>query len=88
MSDKQLLKRLASLSPEQRELLLKQLQKKKSKQAQPNVGAIKRFERTSNRLPMSYAQQRLWFLEQFQSGSASYNISAALKLRGNLDVEA
>ncbi|MCG8313833.1 MAG: amino acid adenylation domain-containing protein, partial [Pseudomonadales bacterium] len=88
MSDKQLLKRLASLSPEQRELLLKQFQKKKSKQAQPNVGAIKRFERAFNRLPMSYAQQRLWFLEQFQSGSASYNISAALKLRGNLDVEA
>lgn len=88
MSDKQLLKRLASLSPEQRELLLKQLQKKKSKQAQPKIGAIKHYERSSNRLPMSYAQQRLWFLDQFQSGSASYNISAALKLRGNLDVEA
>ncbi|MDX1695324.1 MAG: amino acid adenylation domain-containing protein, partial [Ketobacteraceae bacterium] len=88
MSDKQLLKRLASLSPEQRELLLKQLQKKKSKQAQPKIGAIKRYERSSNRLSMSYAQQRLWFLDQFQSGSASYNISAALKLRGNLDVEA
>ncbi|MCG8672138.1 MAG: amino acid adenylation domain-containing protein [Pseudomonadales bacterium] len=88
MSDKQLLKRLASLSPEQRELLLKQLQKKKSKQAQPKVWAIKAYDRESDRLPMSYAQQRLWFLDQFQSGSASYNISAALKLRGNLDVEA
>ena len=88
MSDKQLLKRLASLSPEQRELLLKKLQKKKSNQAQPKLGAIKPYERSSNRLPMSYAQQRLWFLDQFQSGSASYNISAALKLKGNLDVEA
>ena len=88
MSDKQLLKRLASLSPEQRELLLKQLQKKKSKTAQPKVDSIQPFPRQSNRLPMSYAQQRLWFLDQLQSGSASYNISAALRLEGNLDVEA
>ena len=37
---------------------------------------------------MSYAQQRLWFIDQLQSGSSSYNISAALRLKGALDVEA
>ncbi|OUS31220.1 hypothetical protein A9Q99_04275 [Gammaproteobacteria bacterium 45_16_T64] len=88
MSDKQLLKRLASLSPEKRELLLKQLQQKKSKSAQPRIDSIQRYPREDNRLPMSYAQQRLWFLEQLQSGTSSYNISAALKLKGNLDIEA
>ena len=88
MSDKQLLKRLASLSPEKRELLLKQLKQKKSKSAQPKIDSIQRYSRDGNRLPMSYAQQRLWFLEQLQSGTSSYNISAALKLQGNLDIEA
>jgi hypothetical protein len=39
-------------------------------------------------VPLSFAQQRLWFLDQLQPGSAAYNLSAALKLRGNLDVGA
>ncbi|MGB3623400.1 MAG: condensation domain-containing protein, partial [Ketobacter sp.] len=88
MTDKKLLDRLASLSPEQREALLKQLQKKKSQGAEPRKDAIQRYARDTNRLAMSYAQQRLWFIDQLQSGSASYNISAALRLTGPLDVEA
>ncbi len=88
MNDKQLLKRLASLSPEQREILLKQLQKKKAQTPQVKKEGIQVYPRDDNRLPMSYAQQRLWFLDQFQSGGGSYNISAALRLTGNLDVEA
>ncbi|NPU93703.1 MAG: amino acid adenylation domain-containing protein, partial [Gammaproteobacteria bacterium] len=88
MTDKKLLNRLASLSPEQREALLKQLQKKKSQGAEPRKDAIQVYPRDNNRLSMSYAQQRLWFIDQLQSGSASYNISAALRLKGSLDVEA
>lgn len=34
---------------------------------------------------LSFAQERLWFLEQMQSGTTLYNISAALKLDGPLD---
>ncbi|HEX6911655.1 MAG TPA: amino acid adenylation domain-containing protein, partial [Longimicrobium sp.] len=39
-------------------------------------------------LPLSFAQQRLWFIDRLQPGSATYNIPAALRLRGPLDVPA
>ncbi|MEU6173220.1 non-ribosomal peptide synthase/polyketide synthase [Streptantibioticus parmotrematis] len=38
--------------------------------------------------PMSYAQQRLWFLEEFAPGGAEYTTALALRLRGTLDVAA
>ena len=37
-------------------------------------------------LPLSYAQQRLWFIDQLEPGSPAYNISAMYRLRGNLNV--
>jgi len=39
-------------------------------------------------LPMSFAQQRLWFLDQLTPGSAAYNICGALHLKGSLNREA
>ncbi|ASS75461.1 hypothetical protein CIG75_11055 [Tumebacillus algifaecis] len=39
-------------------------------------------------IPLSYAQQRLWFLDQLTPGSNAYNMPSALKLQGVLDVEA
>ena len=39
-------------------------------------------------LPLSFAQQRLWFLDRLQPGSTAYNIPYALKLEGVLDVVA
>ena len=38
-------------------------------------------------LPLSFAQQRLWFLDQMGTGGA-YNMPLALRLKGNLDREA
>ncbi|HEY6230879.1 MAG TPA: condensation domain-containing protein, partial [Pyrinomonadaceae bacterium] len=37
-------------------------------------------------LPLSSAQQRLWFLDQLEPGSALYNINRALRLSGPLDL--
>ncbi|AUX29427.1 MULTISPECIES: non-ribosomal peptide synthase/polyketide synthase [Sorangium] len=48
---------------------------------------LKPGERGSE-LPLSFAQQRLWFLEQMQPDSALYNIPFAVRLEGPLDVAA
>jgi amino acid adenylation domain-containing protein len=38
--------------------------------------------------PLSFGQQRLWFLHQLDTGSAAYNISTAVRLQGDLDIPA
>ncbi len=39
-------------------------------------------------LPMSFGQQRLWFLEDFDPGSAEYHTALGLRLTGALDTDA
>ncbi|MET8801059.1 condensation domain-containing protein, partial [Nocardia sp. NPDC004568] len=40
------------------------------------------------RVPLSLAQQRMWFLNQFDTDSAAYNIPVAVRLSGDLDIPA
>ena len=39
-------------------------------------------------LPLSFAQQRLWFIDQLEPGGSSYNALRALRLKGRLDHDA
>ncbi|HSN99955.1 MAG TPA: condensation domain-containing protein, partial [Candidatus Nanopelagicales bacterium] len=39
-------------------------------------------------IPLSFAQQRLWFLDQLAPGGTAYHMPFALRLSGRLDVEA
>jgi amino acid adenylation domain-containing protein/non-ribosomal peptide synthase protein (TIGR01720 family) len=70
---------LTSLTPEQkRALLAERLRRKGGGDLPP---ARKR------RFPASFPQQRMWFLDQLNPGSAAYNIPAAVRVHGPLDVE-
>jgi amino acid adenylation domain-containing protein/thioester reductase-like protein/non-ribosomal peptide synthase protein (TIGR01720 family) len=39
-------------------------------------------------VPLSYAQSRMWFLNRFEGGVATYNMPTAFRIGGSLDVEA
>ena len=39
-------------------------------------------------VPLSFAQSRLWFLDQLQGSSSAYNMAVGLRLRGRLEVDA
>jgi len=38
-------------------------------------------------LPLSFAQQRLWFLDQLESNSSFYNLPEAIRLQGELNID-
>ncbi|QSQ16103.1 hypothetical protein JY572_08670 [Myxococcus landrumensis] len=55
--------------------------------ASSRVPALVPVDRTQA-LPLSFAQQRLWFLDQLQPGNSTYNIPWVLKLSGSLNSDA
>ncbi|HEU5381195.1 MAG TPA: condensation domain-containing protein, partial [Ktedonobacteraceae bacterium] len=90
MSDS-LLKRIAHLSPEQREQLLQRLNVRLEQQepvkAQSRLPVIP-VRRSDDPCFLSFAQQRLWFLDQLDGATSQYTICRAIHLKGPLRVEA
>ncbi|MEH2284580.1 MAG: amino acid adenylation domain-containing protein [Nostoc sp.] len=79
MSD--LLKRLEALSPEKRELVL---QKLKKQQQSPPLTSVSREQP----LPLSFAQQRLWFQGQLEGENCVYNVPFFWQINGFLNISA
>jgi amino acid adenylation domain-containing protein len=77
--------RLANLSPVKRALL--ELRLKEQGRILPAEHAIQR-RATRGPVPLSFAQQRLWFLHQLQPDSCAYNLLNAMRLQGALNLDA
>lgn len=84
----ELSEQIAGLSPAKLELLARRL-KEKGRDHAPPVQTIPRREDAGRpHAPLSFAQQRLWVLDQLEPGSSAYNMPAAVRLKGHLDVAA
>src|SRR5436853_163436 len=90
-----------TLSPKKRqllELLLKEKEKERKEKkktasghqaavaAKAAVETIPRRAKVSP-APVSFAQQRLWFIDQLTPGTPAFNIPAAIRLSGDVDVD-
>ncbi|MGH8718631.1 MAG: condensation domain-containing protein, partial [Burkholderiales bacterium] len=76
--------RIANLSPEKRTLLEAHLKRKKNI-AERAIPHLPRSGQTQS-FPVSFAEQRLWFLDQWQPNSPLYNIGIAYTFEGALNV--
>src|SRR6185503_4004957 len=46
------------------------------------VDKMERAQREGNLMPLSFAQQRLWFLDKFEKDSSFYNLPATVRIHG------
>ena len=77
MSD--LKEKLSKLSPAQRAQLMHKLAEQQT---------TLRVVKDRSVLPLSFSQQRLWFLNQLEPGGTNYNITRAYRIRGPLAIGA
>lgn len=75
----------ADLSAEQRELMALLLDDEEQVQ-EPSADFVLHGE--VNEAPLSFAQQRLWFLNRMQPDSAAFNIAGPCRLKGQLNISA
>jgi natural product biosynthesis luciferase-like monooxygenase protein/FkbM family methyltransferase len=81
---------VGEMSAEKLDLLIQKLRQKKEG-APGGAGAsaaprIARRERPEEPAPLSFGQQQLWFMEQMSPGSAVYNLPAAVRCEGDLQI--
>jgi amino acid adenylation domain-containing protein/non-ribosomal peptide synthase protein (TIGR01720 family) len=79
-----LLNRKAGLSDAKRALLEKRLRSQAHSSRQREV--VTRCAGDGPEHPLSFAQERMWFLAQMDPGSPMYNVPVALSIRADVDV--
>ncbi|MGD1897769.1 MAG: amino acid adenylation domain-containing protein [Phormidesmis sp.] len=86
----QFYQQLATLTPEQRALLAQKLAAKGLEKGLKTLGAsaIPSITDRDQPLPLSFAQQRLWFVQQLDPQNTAYNVASVLRLEGALDISA
>lgn len=78
---------LTGLTAAQREALLQAARQAKLQRAGETPTAITASDRPEA-IPLSFAQQRLWFLAQMEGGSEAYHLPLGFRLRGRLEERA
>src|SRR4051794_31663982 len=76
-----LAQRVASLSPEQRELMLRRIPERTP---MAEAATIRRHTEDETRLPLSFAQKRLWFLDRLVPGLPVYTVFGTVRLQALL----
>ncbi|ABX06604.1 amino acid adenylation domain [Herpetosiphon aurantiacus DSM 785] len=82
----ELLKRRAQLSANQRTMLDKQLRGEAMLQADPGYAAIGKRPADAP-TPLSFSQERLWFLQQLDPANAAFNGLRPMMIAGPLDID-
>ncbi|MEB3358050.1 MAG: amino acid adenylation domain-containing protein [Synechococcales bacterium] len=81
-----LAKRLATLPPPKRDAFLRLLQKEGIEPTKLPIVPV--TDRQTNTFPLSWPQERLWFIHQLEGPSATYNIHLVLRISSPIRVEA
>jgi len=80
-------RRLEQLPEKRRAQLVELLRRRRVAAPPANLQSIPRRQ-PGDPAPLSFSQQRLWFLDQLHPGSHVYNAALPMRLRGPLDIDA